>query len=323
MIKIKVNSFVRKNVLLQILGITISIGTLLAQSEDTLTIIADNTTIQQNQVPQGLCGDPEATIIKDLFVLQIPAGSFIMGSPETEVNHNKNENLFTVELSAFKMSKYEITNAQYAEFLNTWKIGSDGIFDAGSFPDQILVFPSSDDFDWGLHYTKRQWIPAPGYENYPVINVTWYGAAEFAKYAGGRLPTCAEWEYACRAYSITPYNTGECLTDEQANYDWSSPYNTCVNTKQNYTGKTQPVGSYNPNAFGLYDMHGNVWEWCNDWYGPNSTVDKINPKGPNDGLGKVIRGGSWANRAQYCRSAILYRSYPDDGNSFLGFRIVK
>jgi len=309
--------------LLQILGLTLSIGIMQAQTNGPGATVAENIAIQQQEETYPIVTEPETMSQKDVETVQIPAGTFIIGSPDDEVNHNENEIQHKVVLSAFKMSKYEITNSQFAAFLNDWKIGADGLYEAGSYPEQKLIFPSSGDFDWGLHYVKRQWVTVTGYENHPVINVTWYGAAEFAKYAGGRLPTGAEWEYACRAYTTTSFNTGTCLSDAQANYDWSSPYSTCTNTKNLYPGKTQPVGSYTPNAFGLYDMHGNVWEWCSDWYGPYSTADQTNPTGPNEGMGRIIRGGGWANRAQYCRSAIRYRSYPDDGNYFLGFRIVQ
>ncbi len=322
MITFNDKSIIRKEFFLSIIGLAMSIGLAQAQSESSEYAVAGDTAIQQNEVTQVLATKEQSSSGNGIQTVQIPAGKFIMGSPDAEVNHNKNEGQYTVALSVYKMSKYEITNAQYANFLNEWKIGADGIFEAGNYPNQILIFPSTGDFDWGLHYAKRQWVPVAGYENHPVINVTWYGAMEFATYAGGRLPTGAEWENACRAYTATPFNTGECLSNEQANYDWSNPYNTCINNKTYYPGKTQPVGSYLPNAFGLFDMHGNVWEWCSDWYGLYPTEEQTNPRGPSEGLGREIRGGSWANRAQYCRSAIRYRSFPDDGNYFLGFRIV-
>jgi len=255
-------------------------------------------------------------------MVNIPAGTFTMGSPTSEVNHGSDETQFQVTLSAFKMSKYEITNAQYAAFLNAKGIGSDGLYAAGAYPTQALINASSGSYDFGLHYTGGQWVPAVGYENYPVINVTWYGSAEFATYSGGRLPTEAEWEYACRAGTVTPFNTGACLSDAQANYNWTYPYNTCTNTNTTYPGTTQAVGSYAPNAYGLYDMHGNVWEWCSDWYGTYPPTAQTNPTGALSGSSRVYRGGSWCSYAQICRSARRDVSRPDDSYSCIGFRLV-
>ncbi|MDY0014944.1 MAG: formylglycine-generating enzyme family protein, partial [Bacteroidales bacterium] len=144
--------------------------------------------------------------------VSIPAGTFTMGSPYDQADRKDDEKPHQVTLSAFKMSKYEITNAQYAAFLNAKNIGSDGEYAAGAFPTQALIYQSdivlNGIYDWGLHYADGQWVPVTGYENHPVIYVTWYGASEFAAYMGCRLPTEAEWEYACRAGTTTHFNTG-------------------------------------------------------------------------------------------------------------------
>lgn len=250
----------------------------------------------------------------------IPAGTFTMGSPTSEVSRYDDETQHQVTLSAFKMSKYETTNAQFAAFLNAKNIGSNGLYAAGANPKQTLIYASNGSYDFGLQYTNSQWVPVAGFENNPVINITWYGAAEFATFVGGRLPTEAEWEYACRANTTTPFNTGNCLTDTQANYNWDYPYNTCTNTNTTYPGKTQAVGTYAANAFGLYDMHGNVWEWCNDWYGAYPTTVLTNPTGAATGSDRVIRGGSWDDSAGLCRSAI--RGGDPHGIDYLGFRVV-
>jgi sulfatase modifying factor 1 len=141
-----------------------------------------------------------------------------------------------------------------------------------------------------------------------------------------RLPTEAEWEYACRAGTTTPFNTGNNLTTEEANYDGNFPYKEYPKGK--YLKVTTAVGSYPPNTWGLYDMHGNVWEWCLDWF-DEEYYDKCkeqgiieNPGGPETGSDRVLRGGSWSDYAQYCRSA--YRSYDFPGvrTSLIGFRLV-
>jgi formylglycine-generating enzyme required for sulfatase activity len=252
----------------------------------------------------------------------IPSGTFTMGSPLTEVNRYSDETQHSVTLSAFRMSKYEITNAQYAAFLNAKSIGSNGLYAAGAYPTQTLIYATSGSYDWGLHYSNLQWVPVAGYENAPVINVTWYGSTEFATYIGGTLPTEAQWEYACRAGTATPFNTGDFLTNLQANYYWAYPYNGGTNTVTTYPGKTQTVGTYAANAYGLYDMHGNVWEWCSDWYGTYPTTPQTNPTGAATGSYRVFRGGSWNYTAQSCRSAARYDYNPGDDYRSIGFRVV-
>lgn len=253
----------------------------------------------------------------------IPAGTFTMGSPLSEVNRNSNEAQHSVTLSAFRMSKYEITNAQYAAFLNAKSIGSNGLYSAGAYPTQTLIFASSGSSDWGLHYTGSQWTPVTGYENAPVINVTWYGAAEFATYVGGTLPTEAQWEYACRAGTTTPFSTGDFLTNLHANYNWAYPYNNGTNTVTTPPSKTQPVGTYAANTYGLYDMQGNVTEWCADWwYATYPTDAQTNPAGAATGSARVFRGGSWDTMAKYCRSAFRDYNVPSGNFSSVGFRVV-
>jgi formylglycine-generating enzyme len=244
-----------------------------------------------------------------------------MGSPTTEADRGMGEVEHQVTLNAFSISQFEITNTQYASFLNTKSIGADGMYAAGAYPDEPLIYESPGAYDWGLHYTGGEWKPVVGYENHPVIFVTWYGASEFCTYAGGVLPTEAQWEYVCRAGTSTPFNTGTCLSFEAANYRWDYPYSGCSNSNTTYPKRTQALGSYFPNAWNVYDMHGNVWEWCSDWSAPYSPVAQTNPTGPAVGSHRVIRGGSWSNSAHYCRSAFRGENDPGDANH-LGFRVV-
>ena len=250
----------------------------------------------------------------------IPAGTFTMGSPLTEPQRGSDEGLHQVTLSAFRMSTYETTNAQYAAFLNANNIGGDGLYEAGAYPNEPLIYDSVIYYN-GLSYTGAQWQAAAGYENHPVVCVTWYGAQEFATYAGGRLPTEAEWEYACRGGTTTAFSTGACLNNTQANYRWDFPLTGCSNTSTAYPGQTQAVNSYSANAYGLYNMHGNVWEWCFDWYDAYPTTAQTNPTGPSTGASRVIRGGSWDSDAQYCRSANR-GNYPFNALSIIGFRLA-
>jgi formylglycine-generating enzyme required for sulfatase activity len=223
-----------------------------------------------------------------------------------------------VTLSAFRMSKYETTNAQYAAFLNTRNIGSDGLYALGDFPTQALIDINN---TVGIYWTGTQWQPDAGKENFPVVNVTWYGATEFATYAGGRLPTEAEWEYACRANTTTAFSTGDCLNNMQANYRWDFPLTGCTNTSTAYPNQTQAVNSYSPNAFGLYNMHGNVWEWCSDWFAGLSETAQTNPTGPSTGDTRIIRGGAWVGYAVHCRSAFRASYSPNSYINDIGFRV--
>jgi formylglycine-generating enzyme required for sulfatase activity len=213
----------------------------------------------------------------------------MMGSPVTEQGRKDDEIQHKVTLSAFKMSKYTITFEQYASFCEA---------------------------------TGRTKPRGRERGNLPVSQVTWDDAKAFAEWMGCRLPTEAEWEYAARANTTTPFYTGDCLTSDQANFDGKEPYTNCEKGK--FRKEALPVGSFPPNAFGLYDMHGNILQWCNDWYGEYNVDEKINPIGPEKGAKKIIRGGGWGNAAWECRSA--YRGgglYPGTRGTGIGFRIVK
>ena len=139
-----------------------------------------------------------------------------------------------------------------------------------------------------------------GEKNLPVEQVEWDGCQEFAKKLRDkdkkpyRLPTEAEWEYACRAGTTTPFYFGDTISTDQANYDGNHVYGN--GKKGVYREKTTPVGSFPANAWGLHDMHGNVWQWCQDWYGDYPQNDVVDPQGPEKGKLRVLRGGSW-NRA--------------------------
>lgn len=221
--------------------------------------------------------------------VDIPAGMFGMGSPANEPGRSDGETKHLVTLSAFKMSKYAITFEQYDVFCD--EMGFEKPYDAG----------------WGRG-------------NRPVINVSWDDAHNFALWMGCRLPTEAEWEYACRAGTTTPFNTGNNLTTAQANYNGDYPYNS--NAKGKNRDKTLPVGSFAPNEWGLCDMHGNVWEWCSDWYGDYSTSAQANPKGPESGYFRVRRGGCWYGDASHCRSAYRDGDDPANRSGNMGFRLV-
>ncbi|MFM6038176.1 MAG: SUMF1/EgtB/PvdO family nonheme iron enzyme, partial [Sphaerospermopsis kisseleviana] len=226
-----------------------------------------------------------------LEMVEIPGGTFMMGSPESEEGSDDSERpQHQVTIPSFFIGKYQLTQAQYQAII-------------GSNPS-------------GFKGDKR-----------PVENVSWNEAVKFCERLSEktgktyRLPSEAEWEYACRAGTTTPFYFGESITPDLVNYDGNHPYSSAP--KGIYREQTTDVGSFPPNAFGLYDMHGNVWEWClDDW------VDNYN-NAPTDGSAVTsktesnrLRGGSWFFVARLCRSA--YRvSYTRGGRGGdLGFRVV-
>jgi len=155
---------------------------------------------------------------------------------------------------------------------------------------------------------------------YGIRQVSSYEVKKIENANGYRLPTEAEWEYACRAGTTTPFHFGSQLNGRQANCNGTVPYGT--DTEGPNLEKTTPVGNYPANAWGLYDMHGNVWEWCSDWYGEYPAGSVTDPSGPAAGSYRVFRGGSWGNDAVCCRSA--YRDWHDPSIRLfiLGFRVA-
>jgi sulfatase modifying factor 1 len=161
----------------------------------------------------------------------------------------------------------------------------------------------------------------------PVEQVSWDDVqtfiAELQRRLPGfpvRLPTEAEWEYACRAGTKTPFSFGENITPELVNYNGNYPY--AGGEKGLYREKPVPVASLPANPWGLYEMHGNVWEWCADWYGDYPTEPQVDPQGPQSGGSRVLRGGSWNDDGGGVRSALRLRGVPGDRYDFIGFRLA-
>ncbi len=259
------------------------------------------------------------TNLLNIVTVPIPAGTFTMGSPTNEPNRFTEETQHQVTLSAFTMSKYEITCAQYAQFLNASNVEANRLWAAGPYPANTLLAANA---TYGLTHNGTDWVPAAGKANAPMTYVNWFGATSFAQYAGGRLPTESEWEYAARGGTTTAFNTGDCLTNSQANYDWDYPQTGCTNSNTVEPATTQTVGLYPANAYGLYDMHGNVYEWCSDWYGTYPTGTSTNPTGPATGSNRVLRGGTWFSEDRYCRSAHRNNYAPTITSYINGFRLV-
>ena len=251
----------------------------------------------------------------------IPAGTFFMGSPESEAERLDNETLHQVTLSAFRMSRYEITLGQFKAFIDATGYLTDADKGTG-FSGSFLWTGKEYKPQAGVNWTcdeKGNPRPVDGY-SHPVIHVSWNDAVAFAGWMGCRLPTEAEWEYACRAGTTTPFHTGNNLTTSQANFNGNYPYNN--QAKGEYREKPMPVGSFSPNAWGLYDMHGNVFEWCSDWYGVYPEEAQTHPAGPAKGSLHVRRGGSWGYFARDCRSAFRNSRDTYRRSGGIGFRIV-
>ncbi|WP_375474295.1 SUMF1/EgtB/PvdO family nonheme iron enzyme [uncultured Nostoc sp.] len=228
-----------------------------------------------------------------LEMVQIPGGSFMMGSAEGETERDKDESpQHQVKVPGFFMGKYEITQAQYQAII-------------GSNPSKFKG------------------------EKRPVELVSWNSAVEFCKKLSQRtgktyrLPSEAEWEYACRAGTKTPFYFGETITTDLVNYKGSSPYGSAP--KGEYRQQTTDVGKFPPNSFGLYDMHSNVYEWCQDVYNDNyqgAPKDRTAWLTGKDNNKRLLRGGSWDHSAGYCRSASRSGLARTDRRRNVGFRVL-
>jgi formylglycine-generating enzyme required for sulfatase activity len=242
-------------------------------------------------------------------LVSIKPGKFTMGSPASEKGRTTGEFAHEVEITrGFFMGAFEVTQEEYEKVMGknpSW-------FAAGGEGKKEVA---------GLN-TRR----------FPVEQVSWEDAMAFCKELGKKegktydLPTEAEWEYACRAGTTTPFHFGGILNGRQANHDGSEPYGT--DEKGPSLGRTCAVGSYSANKFGLYDMHGNVWEWCKDWYGLFYYEDSSpprDPQGPDTGKFRVVRGGAFNDGRDggwYCRSACRAPHRPGERFPDTGFRVV-
>jgi formylglycine-generating enzyme required for sulfatase activity len=245
-------------------------------------------------------------------MVRIQGGAFMMGSPASEPGRDDNEAPHQVTVSSFYMGKYEVTQREYAALMGN---------NPSNFKGDNLPVEKVSWYD-AVEYCNKRSLKEGLTPAYTASGsgdgraVTWNREAN-----GYRLPTEAEWEYACRAGTTTPFSTGNNITTNQANYDGNYPYNN--NVKGTYRGKTVNVGSFAPNAWGLYDMHGNVWEWCWDRYGVYPGGAQTNPSGASSGSYCVLRGGSWRDNAQNARSALRNYITPSDRYTILGFRLVR
>ncbi len=295
----------------------------------------DNITIEVISIPPGF--------------VPVHAGSFVMGSPEEEPGRESNEGQHEVTLTRdFFISAEEVSNRQYADMAQ-WAydngcctVYGQNLLDALDGSNKELLDLASDDCD--IFFSGGGFAVKGGKGSCPVMEVSWYGAVAYCDWLslrqgfaraydhsswkcrgqdpynapGYRLPTEAEWEYSCRGNSTTAFANGEItgtgcgdtILDEIAWY--------CGNS----TGRVHLTGQLIPNHRDLYDMHGNAWEWCNDWYGGYGG-DATDPVGPAAGDRRVIRGGAWLSESKYCRSANRSSVEPDYSINGIGFRVCR
>ncbi len=288
----------------------------------TVTLDASGKIVDRrpNQESWGYVEDLGAGV--KLEMVEIPAGEFLMGEDaagaadyEKECARYVNKDSCAsvakmqtpqrrVKLNGFLMGKYEVTQRQWSAVMG------------GLPPDMASL---------GNEFKG---------DDLPVVNVSWKEAQEFIRKLNEKLklsrsvyslPSEAEWEYAARAGTRTPYAFGETISPETANYAWDYPHRNTP--KKDGLGHPEKVGSYPANAFGLFDMHGNVWEWCeDDWhdnYSNASTDGRAWVDSPSRGSARVVRGGGWANYAVGCRSAVRFGYAPGARYYYLGFRLLR
>jgi formylglycine-generating enzyme required for sulfatase activity len=239
----------------------------------------------------------------ELTMVKIPAGSFLMGSPKREAERAENEGpQHQVTLGAYFMAQTPITQSQWRAVAGWQKLERDLEPDPAQFKGASR----------------------------PVEQVSWFDALEFCRRLSQRtghsygLPSEAQWEYACRAGSTTPFHFGATLSPDLANYNGNHVYGT--GTKGTYRKQTTDVASFPANGWGLHDLHGNVWEWCQDhWhdsynFAPGDDQPWLIPAAVDNQL-RLLRGGSWSNSPRDCRSAYRYFNLPDFRFLYIGFRV--
>lgn len=245
--------------------------------------------IVKHETKQAKCFSIDLGNDIDLEMVKIPGGSFVMGSPVDEIDRARDEIQYRVNVRGFYLGKYQITQAQWQAIV-------------GNNPSKF----------------KKE-------GKYPVERVSWYDSQDFCRRLSQqtglsfRLPTETQWEYACRAGTKTPFYFGETLNIEIANYNGNYTYG--FGKIETDRGEPTAVGSFPANAFGLYDLHGNLWEWCEDDDGCNNSStprDRVELENP----GKVIRGGSWFDDPASCRCASRLSYHPSLSNHCVGFRVV-
>ncbi|GBU28599.1 serine/threonine protein kinase [Treponema sp. R8-4-B8] len=292
-------------------------------SENVMTLFAYRTIF--TLIKEGSNNSGDNTIIK-IEMVSIPAGTFMMGSPTNEPGRYSDETQHSVTLTkSFSMGKYEVTQEQYQAVMGSnpsyyWPAVTGEKGTPGKLPVETVSWYDALVFCNKLSMTKGL---TPAYSisgsTDPAVwgtaptsnNATWNAVVIVANSTGYRLPTEAQWEYACRAGTTTAYNTGDTFSDNTVWYSINSG------------SKTHQVGLSTANAWALYDMHGNVWELCWDRYGDYTSGSQTDPMGASSGSSRVMRGGSWLSPAGILRSAYRRSNDPSVRSKDVGFRLVR
>ena len=312
-------------------------------------------TVATAQESKEAGGKKQITNSIGMKLVLIPAGEFMMGSGESAedtaafFNKTYGEDFLKADFfkdehpqhrvritKPFYLGTYHVTRGQFRQFVADTGYKTDA--EKGEKPGACGWNPDKKEFGFNEKYSWRN----AGFEQtdeHPVVNVSWNDAVAFCKWLSRkegktyRLPTEAEWEYACRAGTTTRYYSGD---DPETLAKVGNVADATVKAKfpdWKYTIKasdgyvfTAPVGQFKPNAFGLYDMHGNAWQWCSDWYGADyyATSPADDPTGPDSGDVRVLRGGSWDSGPNDSRSAARYAELRrTTGHDVTGFRVAR
>jgi formylglycine-generating enzyme required for sulfatase activity len=250
----------------------------------------------------------DGTLVSEMVYL--PSGSFKMGDIQGK-GWDREKPVHEVTLEAFAIGRNPVTVDEFRRFVDVTEYQTEAEQQDGAYVFDGKNWGQKSDASWRNPYMSQD-------DDHPVVCISWNDAAAYCEWlseqtgAHYRLLTEAEWEYACRASSATRYSFGD---DEQllGDYAWYS---------KNAENKTHPVGEKLPNDWQLYDMHGNVWEWVQDWFGGYSKAPQHNPSGPETGSYRVFRGGGWHGDAEDCRSAFRGRNEPGR-RDYLGFRLAR
>jgi sulfatase modifying factor 1 len=275
----------------------------------------------------------------------LPGGEFKMGTDDQEGFPNDGEGpVRPVTLRPFYIDPYAVTNAQFAEFVRATGYKTEAETFGWSFVFHLFVSAETaakveqvvQQTPWWWNVTGADWAHPEGPDSsiedrldHPAIHISWNDAMAYCQWSGKRLPTEAEWEYAARGgLEQKRYPWGDLLKpgSEHLCNIWQGKFPDKNNCSDGYAG-TAPVNAYQPNGFGLYNVSGNVWEWCNDWFSPtwhkSAPDSRVNPKGPQQGSRRVMRGGSYLCHKSYCnryRVAARSSNTPDSSSGNMGFR---